>query len=166
MTDFWKWRHDVSDWDEKALENIVGWNVTKVEISDGDMLLTATKDGETREFFFYVQGDCCSYSYFYDMYGIDKLINNGPVTEVAVAGEDDNVSEPTEENKYEVIAVYGFKFITVSEQWGEQTTVLSFRNESNGYYGGWMELSTRKLSDKEREALTDVSDKEFWVNNE
>ena len=74
--------------------------------------------------------------------------------------------EPTEENKYEVIAVYGFKFITVSEQWGEQTTVLSFRNESNGYYGGWMELSTLELSAEEREALTDISDKEFWVNNE
>ena len=35
--------------------------------------------------------------------------------------------------------VYGYKIVTAHPVFGEVTSVLSFRNSSNGYYGGWMD---------------------------
>jgi hypothetical protein len=34
--------------------------------------------------------------------------------------------------------VYGYALVTQSQRWGEVTSVFSFRNYSNGYYGGFI----------------------------
>lgn len=42
--------------------------------------------------------------------------------------------------------MYGYKIISESK-WGDQTSVFSFRNSSNGYYGGWMDLVSSTQQD-------------------
>lgn len=89
-------------------------------------------------------GDCCSHSYFYDFIGVDKLLNNGPVVsarEVELKESDPRgvVPEHEHEYEYESIKVYGYEIVTEDPNFGPVTTVFSFRNSSNGYYGGELE---------------------------
>lgn len=81
-----------------------------------------------------VEGDCCSCSYFYDFHGVEKLFQNGPVVSTKAI----NLDAPDDDDarKGEVVAAYGFEIVTEHPTWGEQTSVFSFRNDSNGYYGG------------------------------
>ena len=105
-----------------------------------------------------VEGDCCSYSYFHDFFGVPHLLNNGAVTEVGdvdLAPDDPRFKRPAKADERpadmdydhpdywdysdEDIQVYGYKIVTAHPVFGEVTSVLSFRNSSNGYYGGWMD---------------------------
>jgi hypothetical protein len=114
---------------DNGLGNLVGKVIERVFMND-EYLVFETDEGR---FAFTVEGDCCSHSYFYDFHGVKKLLENGPVISVKEVdlGED-------EKNDYDVTRCYGFQIFTESDMWGEQTSVFSFRNDSNGYYGGWM----------------------------
>lgn len=118
-------------------ERLVGKKVVAVRM-DETYLGFAFDDGTNTGFT--VEGDCCSYSYFHDFYGIDKLLANGPITEVSEVylGPGDPGYIVVDNDSYNCIRVYGYRIVTVSPQWGEQTSVFVFRNSSNGYYGGWM----------------------------
>ncbi len=95
--------------------------------------------------------------------GVEKLILNGPVLKVESVelqpgdpGYHDpdcpgfrwvkkpnsdgfmEVPSPCGDN-HDVLAVYGYRFITENPTFGEQSTVVAFRNNSNGFYGGWMQ---------------------------
>jgi len=120
--------------DEKGLASLVGHKVTAVEMSEERLVFTT----DVGEFVYEVEGDCCSYSYFYDLIGKEKLIENGPVVSVGTI----DLKEPDDEDaeRDECVQVYGFEIVTEHPRWGEQTTVFSFRNASNGYYGGSMYL--------------------------
>jgi hypothetical protein len=94
-----------------------------------------------------VDGDCCSHSYFYDFYGVENLLKNGEIKNVTAVNllEGDfnstrviNPIEQTYINNGE-LKLYGFQ-ITTEGEFGEVTSVFSFRNSSNGYYGGGMNL--------------------------
>ncbi|OBJ40261.1 hypothetical protein A5630_25255 [Mycolicibacterium mucogenicum] len=129
-------------------EEIVGKKVLGVYISE-EYLVLETDQGRVA---FDVEGDCCSYSYFYDIVGADKLIANGPIVEV----NELDLSEQNHDANYESIAVYGYEFVSEHPVWGEQTTVVSFRNASNGYYGGWMQMvhSPDRLNVNELQPVT------------
>ena len=92
-------------------------------------------DTDTGRFGYDVEGDCCSSSYFYDFIGVEKLLANGPIVSVKELNLDDPSNDADNDT---VTQAYGFEFVTVHPNWGEQTSVVSFRNDSNGYYGGWM----------------------------
>lgn len=110
---------------------------------DEDTLTFVTDKGD---FAYRVEGDCCSTSVFYDFYGVKNLLENGVVTEVKEVElhpidivKEDNYSEKDKKGCDASIQVYGYQLTTISEKFGEVTSVFSFRNYSNGYYGGWME---------------------------
>lgn len=133
--------------DEKKIENaIVGKTITGILFSE-DFLTLETKDGDI---FLGVVGDCCSRSYFFDFYGVENLLRSKVIRfePVALSPGDVGYHEETYdvsavEDDYigNYVQVYGYRFITEHPLFGELTSVLSFRNESNGYYGGWMSLS-------------------------
>lgn len=100
-----------------------------------EFLRFTTADGKS--FTFTVEGGCCSYSYFHDIIGVEKLLAGGEVTEVGYA----DVPEVEDDDSYVDTQVYGFKIVSDHPEFGDVTTVFSFRNESNGYYGGWMRIS-------------------------
>jgi len=125
---------------ENVLDNLVGKTVTKILWSEERLVIET--DGGT--FAYDVEGDCCSSSYFHDFFGVANLLNNGPVISVGdvnLHDDDPRFSEPIEsDDEYgEHIQVYGYEFVTRHPIFGEMTSVLSFRNSSNGYYGGWMD---------------------------
>lgn len=116
--------------DNELNELVVGKKVLAVRVSE-QFLVFETDQGLVA---FSVEGDCCSHSYFYDIVGADKLLANGPV----VSASELDLSDRSFYEDYEDIQVYGYEFVSEHPIWGEQTTVVSFRNSSNGYYGGWM----------------------------
>lgn len=89
---------------------------------------------------FAVSGDCCSYSYFHDFIGVKKLLQGNPVTAVKeVDLEPTDSKVPVDRHGDDVIQCYGYQIFTEDPQLGEVTAVFSFRNSSNGYYGGSLE---------------------------
>lgn len=130
----------------QQLLQMVGANVTGVAWSDS--LLTFLTDRGV--FSFRVEGECCSACYFNDIIGVAKLLANGPVVSVdEIELSDRNSSDG--ETKF-----YGYELVTEHPLWGEQTTVFSFRNESNGYYGGSLLAAGPTLEKTQTLLLEDV----------
>lgn len=73
-------------------------------------------------------GDCCSSSYIEDLDNRDAFTNAIFVDVEEVDGETKDVSD------WEVYKWTFYKFKT-----NKGMCTLSFRNESNGYYNGWLE---------------------------
>lgn len=148
---------------EEDMEAIVGKKITAIYM-DEDNLAFETDQGLVK---YQVEGDCCSRSYFYDFYGVKNLLENGPVTafEMVNLSPGDPEYRPEtwqngvgwSEGEYEDVKVYGYRFTTVHPQFGEVSSVVSFRNASNGYYGGDMQvLSNPTLSDGMKRIESDV----------
>lgn len=120
------------------LDKFVGLDISKIGISETEMQFV-TRDGQ--KIYLSVYGDCCSYSYFYDFYGVWNLIGNGPI--LSVEEVDLLPSDPGYhlEDNAGYVQIYGIRFTTKHQLWGPVSSTISFRNESNGYYGGWAEVS-------------------------
>ena len=134
---------------EEMAAEVVGKKVTAVRIAE-EVLQLNFADGSSVAFD--VEGDCCSHSYFYDFHGVEKLLENGPVTEFSEIDLKDTeyvyaYDTGGFEDGYESVQVYGYRLVTEHPTWGEQTSAFSFRNSSNGYYGGWMGLTERRIDD-------------------
>ena len=121
---------------DKAIERLVGRKIKRVYMSAA-YLKFETDQGDLA---FAVEGDCCSRSFFHDFIGVEKLTANGPVISAASVSltEDDPRSKTDNSHDYEEIECYGYEIVTEDPQFGPVTAVFSFRNSSNGYYGGWM----------------------------
>lgn len=134
---------------ETPLSDLVGKKIDKIFINS-EYLKFVTSEGN---FTYVVQGDCCSHSYFYDFYGVKNLIENGKIIDIKTVELLPSDVFYLNKNYSNEIKVYGFQ-ITTEGKYGEVTSVFSFRNSSNGYYGGWikkLEIET----DKELPELTD-----------
>jgi len=129
------------------LEKLVGKKIKHIYFNE-NFLKFETDDGN---FCFTVEGDCCSQSVFYDFYGVKKLLENGKVLSV---GEVELTEDDKKDNKMyqKEVSKYGHKIVTEDKEFGEQTSVFSFRNYSNGYYGGRMEVCDDK------EVLPEITD--------
>lgn len=117
------------------LKDLVGKKVHSVQ-ANSDFMRFVTDQGNVD---YEVTGDCCSSSYFFDFFGLDNLIKNGPVKEVKDVALEPAVLITKQEFNDGEIKVYGFQITTESPEYGEVTSVFSFRNSSNGYYGGSIE---------------------------
>lgn len=123
---------------EQDLMNRLVGKTVKAIYMDEQNLTFETDEGDIA---FGVEGDCCSTSVFYDFYGVKKLLENGKIIKV------DSVEltvDDKEDKKAcnDSIEVYGFAIVTENETFGEQTSVFSFRNYSNGYYGGSLTIDS------------------------
>lgn len=94
-----------------------------------------------------VEGECCSSSYFHDFYGVKHLLARELVTgfeAIDLAPGDPGYRAETWErgvgtvDAYDEVKVYGYRLTTTSVAFGPVSAVVSFRNSSNGYYGGDM----------------------------
>jgi len=118
-------------------QRLVGKKVKRIFMNE-DYLKFETDSGNV---VFGVEGDCCSHSYFHDFIGVSKLLENGKIISVKEIRLSLSEEEQKEVDEYEDINVYGFEIVTEHSTFGEQTSVFSFRNSSNGYYGGSLEYS-------------------------
>lgn len=136
-------RYSWSRVDQKSvLEYLRGNRILKIWWSEDQLDLMTERGGIS----FAVEGDCCSHSYFHDFYGVADLLNKELTgfEEVHLQPGDvgyrsDTWEKGTGEVEYDNIQVYGYRFTWEDPLFGTRSAVLSFRNSSNGYYGGWME---------------------------
>ncbi len=129
-----------------VLADLVGKTITEIHWTESTVVFTT--DGGT--FTYEVEGDCCSYSYFHDFFGVRNLLDNGPVVavgDVELRDDDPRFKSPIQNAEdWDVTAVYGYELVTEHPRFGEVTSVLSFRNNSNGYYGGWMDRVAHEVA--------------------
>jgi uncharacterized protein (TIGR02996 family) len=112
--------------------SLVGRTVTEVKLND-DTLTLLTNDGP---FSYLAMGDCCSVSWFYRVLGAENLIGQ---TVVAVAeGKTDDIDPDDGLARQECDEAYGYCLLTA-----KGACEVTFRNSSNGYYGGWLEVVRR-----------------------
>lgn len=121
---------------------------------------------------FAVVGECCSTSYFFDFYGVANLLGSAVVDfeKVDLSPGDPGYNKKTYQTKPKgnpkgkaakaapsnlVTKVYGYRITTEHPVFGKVSSVLSFRNDSNGYYGGLMKESTVHLTDEKYRILKD-----------
>jgi hypothetical protein len=149
-------RKDVVMHDQLAMDAIVGAQITRILWSSSVVTFETDKGAYTYRVF----GDCCSNSYFHDIIGVGHLLQNGPVTafepvqlqpgdpghpkKLAYPGDPEasdviTALAPEPDDHDDVVRVYGYRLTTEHPLFGPVSTVLAFRNSSNGYYGGWME---------------------------
>jgi hypothetical protein len=76
-------------------------------------------------------GDCCSESWIADIFHFSNLCEKVLAVE-EIPLDSYNVEDNRGRQEYD--QVYGYRFITEQGQ-----AILSFRNSSNGFYGGWLE---------------------------
>lgn len=125
----------------RLLKEMVGTKVKHIYMNEDYLRFIVEKNNEEYSCTFSVYGDCCSMSWFHDFYGVKKLLNNTIVSYAEKSLEPgDEVCKCARCKNGEFIQVYGYQFFTEGEN-GEQTSVFSFRNSSNGYYGGNLEIS-------------------------
>ncbi len=121
------------EWVNSGLEQLRG--ATILRLRRGDYFLEF--DTDLGDFVADVEGDCCSSSWFYSITGVAQLLG-AQVTgfyepDVADVNLDDGLC------RQEYDSAYGITLVTTK---GECRIV--YRNSSNGYYGGWISLATRR----------------------
>lgn len=133
---------------EKMLE---GRTIKKIFMNE-DALRFDTDQGPVT---FTVDGDCCSHSVFYDFIGVKNILNVGPVLQVeCVPLEEGDI--PDKKNYQESISCYGYRLTVNHPTLGEISAVFSFRNYSNGYYGGSMCMPSTVDQEVRPEIFDDV----------
>lgn len=114
------------------LKNLIGKTIHKIFINTR-FLKFETSGGD---YIYEVTGDCCSSSYFFDFYGVKNLLGKviKEVKEVELITGDKLVYST---DNGDDIKVYGYQIFNSDDEIYKPTTaVFSFRNSSNGYYGG------------------------------
>jgi hypothetical protein len=104
--------------------------------------------GWTKQLAWITEGDCCSHSWFQEILGVDCLLN----TTIIDVGYERYDSSVIEDGDSTVIKQYKVK-ITTSDGY----TDIIFRNRSNGYYGGSIEVSRDTSIDRSQRIEDDWS---------
>ena len=130
-------------------EKLIGSRIKRIFMNENHLKFETDKG----DFSYTVEGDCCSQSVFHDFIGVKKLLSGNEV----VSTKEINLGNVETDNKnyQESISVYGFEIVTDDPNFGEVTSVVSFRNYSNGYYGGWMQEESEDI-DVRPEIFDDV----------
>lgn len=76
-----------------------------------------------------VQGDCCSHSYWAEIMHPEAILNH------RIVGIEELESLEGEATTQEVDTIYGYK-LKSDKAGGLNNCIITFRNSSNGYYGG------------------------------
>ena len=106
-----------------------GRTITGIDVSDDEEALRFRFTDEFGPVVWSVDGDCCSHSYWHDGYSLNAL-RLGTVSAVASLELPDVSDSPAE-----LTQAYGYAITTE-----KGAATLAFRNESNGYYGGYASL--------------------------
>lgn len=116
------------------LKNLVGKKVLEIW-ANSEFMKFVTDQGN---YMYQVTGDCCSSSFFYDFYGVENLLNRVVENVESIELLPSDVVASNNSGYVDLTQVYGYKITTTlpEDSWGGVTSVFSFRNISNGYYGG------------------------------
>ena len=128
---------------DSELQELLGRTVTGLYVSDDQSLLVVTTDTGTLTF--EAEGDCCSESWFADILGVEALLMHTVAAVEDVPLDDYNVKDGR--GRQEEDAVYGHR-LTTERGYAD----IIYRNSSNGYYGGWLNLVSYERDDPQNDA--------------
>ena len=115
------------------MDELIGKKIEKIELSADKETLSVVADGE--RYLYRVCGECCSSSWIEHLEGADSVIG-GTVTQVEEL--DMNANDEKEHcelcKNSDVLSVYQTLIKTE-----KGTATLEYRNDSNGYYGGYIQ---------------------------
>lgn len=133
------------------MKELIGKKIAGLAVSDDQSVLTFRIEGG-EDVSYYADGDCCSESWFADITGVAALLGGTVTAADSVDLEGYNVEDGRCRQDYD--EAYGWK-LTTDKGYAD----IVFRNSSNGYYGGSIELVTERLSgwlgDKAMQDITD-----------
>lgn len=147
------------------MKELIGRTIISILVSDSEITFVT----ETGKVSLRVSGDCCSNSYFYEISDFNK-VKDKPI--VSVEEIDLDVEKGTENRgiKYpEYIQSYGFRINAQSSSTElkegvsvdiSNSMLVVFRNNSNGYYGGYCGATDEHL-ELGGEGVTEVKDS--WI---
>lgn len=109
------------------LDDLIGKTVEEVwTADDNEIIRFVLNDNSVLEYRCF--GDCCSKSWIEHLSGFWSLIKN------EIKKIEENSSRSFDREMFENICIYSFTISTKKGQFD-----LEMRNESNGYYGGWIQ---------------------------
>lgn len=139
-SDFWYRRPNYAteddECDRKTDFKLIGEVVTDFAI-DSYKIWFKLEDGRVYECV--VAGDCCSHSYFAEVVNLKSLISGSAIKDIVDMPLMDQEKLKTNGREMDVgylVQVYGAKIYFEDKKL--KPTIISFRNASNGYYGGSM----------------------------
>lgn len=114
---------------------LIGTKINTIKVCENILIFYTNKGTQ----YYTAVGDCCSHSYFSEIIGADKLINQGEVVAIKALP---SVNLPFASSA-DSVDQYGWQIVSDHPIFGEVTTFIGMRNESNGYYSGWAEQISR-----------------------
>lgn len=121
---------------DKYMTTLVGKVITGLRINDDQSLLVFDHPDNSHTAY-ETEADCCSETWFADIVGVDALIGSTVLKADAMEAMQEVVDGRCRQD-YDLF--YGVKLITTNGY-----VDIVYRNSSNGYYGGSIDLYTRKL---------------------
>lgn len=118
------------------MKELIGKKITGLRINEDQSVLAF--DTDQGVIAYDAWGDCCSETWFADITGVGALIGGTVQTADEVSMDGYNVEDGR--TRQECDEAYGYK-LTTDKGYAD----IVFRNSSNGYYGGSIELLKREL---------------------
>lgn len=118
------------------MNELIGKKITGMWVSNDQSILAF--DTDQGVIAYDAWGDCCSETWFADITGVGALIGGTVQTADEVSMDGYNVEDGR--TRQECDEAYGYK-LTTDKGYAD----IVFRNSSNGYYGGSIELLKREL---------------------
>ena len=115
------------------VEKLKGAMITDARMQNGDLYLVGEKEGVKYEFRIEPEGDCCSSSWIESVNSMEDLIGSEIYDYEHVSGD----TQHTEWGKID----YDFYKFRCSKGYVD----IEMRNESNGYYSGWLNYFVSEL---------------------
>jgi hypothetical protein len=127
------------------MKELIGKKITGLRINEDQSVLVFDTDQGAIAYDAF--GDCCSETWFADITGVSALLGGIVQTADEVGMEGYNVEDGRTRQEWD--EAYGYK-LTTDKGYAD----IVFRNSSNGYYGGSIDLLKRELP----EGMTAVTD--------
>ena len=127
------------------MKELIGKKITGLRINEDQSVLAF--DTDQGVIAYDALGDCCSETWFADITGVSALLGGTVQTAVEVSMDGYNVEDGRTRQEWD--EAYGVK-LTTENGYAD----IVFRNSSNGYYGGSIELLKRELP----EIMTAIED--------
>lgn len=111
------------------MNELIGLKILKILINEDNSRLAFITN--KRMIYYAAQGECCSYSWFNDIIGVEALLD---ATVKSIERCSISSGRIEKEDDFILIQTYGYKIIT-----NKGYADIIFRNYSNGFYGGFIE---------------------------
>lgn len=124
-----------------AIDTIIGLTIKDFWIDQSDNSQFGFEFVGAPDKRFYLEGDCCSTSWFSDMRGLVALRGHTVLSVEHYRGDDPEDGRGNQDSD----EVYQYLVHTTGG-----TAELTWRNSSNGYYGGWLCEVEQAIIDRDK----------------